>query len=298
MNKPQKNRWHAILRGKDFNAKYASELSNIEEFGPYMATYNQLIAQVEDALNNQAVDVTSSTPTKKKLKLQMGQCIIKYAERSVVKANMMHESILEESLKKSLSYIIRARDIEAESRASVIKEIMKKNLNVLDNLSLGDIGEMEASIAAFKSIRGTPVKMKKLKKTKGTDLIPDLLNKLDVMKGYMSNLIHSYLPDLTPAWEEYIKVGKPLGRRKLSLIVSYKDWEVNVPLRKIKVTLTNGVRTIEKFSTKKGFTQFHSLESGNWTLTAEHKMYFMEVRTDIKVIHGEIGKLDIRMRKM
>jgi len=41
MNKPQTNRWRAVLRGKDFNTKYSFELSNIAEYGPFMATYNQ-----------------------------------------------------------------------------------------------------------------------------------------------------------------------------------------------------------------------------------------------------------------
>ena len=298
MNKPQTNRWQAVLRGKDFNTKYSFELSNIAEYGPLMATYNQLIAGVKDALGNQTVDVKAATPTKKRLKVEMGQCVVKFAERGMVKANMMKEFVLEESLKISLSYIIRARDTEAASRASVVKELMKKNLNILDNLSLGDISEMEARIEAFKSIKGTPVKMKKIKKAKGTNLIPGLLNKLDVVKGYMTKLIHSYLPELTPTWDQYIKVGKPLGRRKLSLVVSYRDSMVDAPLRRIKVTLSNGVRTIEKWSTKKGFTRFHSLESGNWTLTAERKNYLIEVRTDIKIVHGEISKLDILMKKV
>ena len=298
MNNLQQSRFDANERVEEFTITHAIILAVILEFAGYKTAHDVLMAEIRKAIQKQTADIKVATPDKGKQKIKMCDTVIKFASRGCVKANMEGEALLEAGLNKPLSYVLQANDDLAKSRCIDLKDLMKTNLTVLDNLDAADITEMEDAIADFSDIKKEPKKLRDDRKTEGTDPIPGLLDQLDVPKMYMGKLIHSYAPALAASWDQNVKVGKPLGTRHLSLVAVYKDEITVAPLVKVKVTVTNGVKTFVKFSTEKGSVRFYGLESGNWTMTAEHEMYEKDVVENIKIVEEETAKFDIRLQKL
>ena len=298
MTAKQKLRWAAFIRGLDFDTLYATPVAGVLDYAFYQSKYQTVMLKVVAALDEQTTDVTASTPTKTSAKINMSEVVHKFIMRGAVKANMLTKFELEESLKKPISYFLFADDLEAGERALKMKKIVQDNLGDLTNISLDNIDEMSDAILAFQTIKEKPTTLVGVKKSKGTDLIPGLLNELDAIIVYKGMLIGSYLPDLLVTFNQFIKVGETSGARHVSLIAIFLDDVTGIPRQRIKVTLTNGTRTITKSSTRKGTARFRGLEPGNWTLKADHKTYVSVSKSEIAVEDGNVTKLVFKLKKL
>ena len=294
----QKLRWAAIIRCADFDTLNAILLATIVEYAFYQAKYTSGMLKVVTALDEQTTDVTASTPTKSSAKINMCEIVYKFALRGAVKANMISKFEIEESLRKPLSYFLFADELEAGERALKIKKILHDNLALLTNITEDDIDDISAAISAYQTIKEKPVELVGVKKAKGTDVMPSLLDELDAVNVYKGMLIESYLPDLMGMFNQFIKVGKSSGARHLSMIALFLDEVTGVPLRRIKVTATDGSQTIIKNSTKKGTVRFLSLDPGSWTLVAEHKTYISVSKPEIAVEDGKVTNLVFKLKKV
>ena len=94
-----------------------------------------------------------------------------------------------------------------------------------------------------------------------------------------------------------IKVGKPIGIHHTSMALKLMDDETKAPLRKVKVTITNGTKTIVKYSTKREWIHVHSLESGNRTIIIEFNTYDTVIKTKVGVFENNIARLEIKIKK-
>ncbi len=298
MTDRQKLRWAAIIRGGDFDTLNAIPLAGVLEYAFYQAKYHDGMLKVVVALDEQTTDVTASTPTKASAKINMSEVVYKYILRGAVKANMLSKFELEESLRKPISYFLFADELEANERALKMKKLLHDNLTDLTNITQNNIDEMSAAILAYQTLKEKPTELVGVKKAKGTDKIPALLDELDAINVYKRMLIESYLPDLLGMFDQFIKVGKSSGTRHLSMIALFLDDVTGVPLRRIKVTITDGSQTFSKNTTKKGTTRFLSLDPGSWTLEAEHKTYISISKPEIAVEDEKVTNLVFRLQKV
>jgi hypothetical protein len=296
MNSTQQTTYEAALRAKKFNEENATALSVIPDYDIFSNELVVNLAFVEDCMHQQAEDITVIAPDKAEHKIAMGEKVIKYAMRGATKAHQLGNLQLEAGLSHAVSYIIFAGDDLAESRAFDMKELMKNNLSILTNLEDANIEEMEEAITQFKTLKPLPKEGIEKKKSKGTDPLPGWLTKLDDDMTQMGKLIHSYLPDLAPTWDNYVKKGEPKGKRKLSVVVRYKDNNTGVNLRKVKVTFQKGDLVVEKKSTRLGYARMYGAEEGNWKITAEYAGYETDVKTDVGISENKIVRMEVKLK--
>jgi len=299
MDKKQDLRYDADLRGQDFIDNNATALAAIDEMPPLLLMFANLIIKLKAARGVQAVDNTAFAPTKESLKILMGAIVYKYILRGSVKAHLIGNIELECGLDKPITYITSATDDLASDRATELKVLLHTNLSVLPNITAANITEMESAISSFLAKNPLPKEKIKDKHDFGTELIPGLLDEIDVVRNLITKLIHSYLaPALASNWDDYIEVGKPTGVRHLSILAQFKDANVNAILKNVKVTFTNGSETFIKYSSDLGWVRCYSLHTGNWSFIAEFPNYTTNITTNILVDPNKIAHYDIKLHKI
>lgn len=297
MKKSDQLRYNALKRVQDFNVLFALILAPIVEFLAEKLKLDTLVTKIEDAMAIQNKDIKAVAVNKEVLENIMAETIFKFQLRAAVRANQLALVELELSLDKPISYITRNEDDVVILRANEIKNIMKTNLGVLDNLTPADIVDMEAAIAAYVDKKDEPDEAIDDRKSLGTDPIPELLNQADVPKNNIGKLVLSYLPDKAHQWDTLARVGKPTSVRHTSIALRYTDFVTGAPLKDVKAFASNGLETIEKLSTRKGWVRFISLDTGNWSVTSEHPVYRTDSKTDIDVFEDKMVRFDVQLQK-
>jgi hypothetical protein len=278
-------------------ALYHTILNANPEFVLLLVIFNDLLTKIEKAGLIQTVDIKVFAPNKKMLKIMMAIVVIKYAKLGAAKAYLLKNSDLLKGLDKALSYITEPSDDEAASRATNMRELMKDNIGILDNLVVANIIEMTEAIDAFKNMTPIPVEKIKRKKSEGTEPLPGFLLEMEGCKKQMGNIIHSAFAEQAPMWDGYVKIGSPTGTRKLALSVQYLDDATLARLKNVVVTVVSNTKTLVFKSNKLGNVKGYSMEEGNWTITSEFMGYDTVVHRDVAIKAGEIVRLVIRMKK-
>ena len=297
MNKKQTSQYKSDLRGRDFITLNNADLILIAEFVTFLARFDALLGKMADALEQQVKDTTVYAPDKGTRKIVMANTVIKYAERGSAKANLLEKYTLEAALDRSVTFIIASNDEDAAKKANELVTLMSDNLADLTNILPANITEMKAAIKLFVDCKMVPKEKSDDKKTKGTDPIPSLLLELENCKKQMTKLIHSHLPNLAATWDSYIKIGKPVGTRKLSMVIHYVDAATGTNVRNVKTIATNDFDTIERKSTKKGTVRLLGLAEGNWRYTGELATYEAVSQTNIGIVEGKVVTIVMKLQK-
>jgi len=296
MNKFQAARDKANDRTEGFIERNHIDLDGNAQFAPLKLKFNDLRAKFREARLFQEEQVSPITETKNIRRDLVIDIVFKKMGIGHIQAFNLNETELAKNLKHTVTYLVKTTDEELFTRATSIKNIIAENLTILDDLTLADVTAMETAITDFNKKRGKPVEEIRLKKAKGTDPLVEILDAIDEVKFEMGFLIETSFPELYSEWKKETKVGKPVGVRKISLIVEYVDSETNDKLRNIMTTVTRGDIKHEKKSTKNGFSRFLSLESGKYTVTSEHPLYVTDIRNRVSVNDNGIKKLLIPMK--
>jgi hypothetical protein len=226
----------------------------------------------------------------------VGETIWKFANRGSSQAFVLNKPDLAAALDKPLGFILRGKGGDVLGKATDLYNLMKQNESILTEIKVADFTEMEDVLKDYNDILNAPKEEIKEKKTEGTDPIPGLLDEVDVIKNHIGKMIQSYFAHLYSKWVEIIKVGSPMGVRKLVLVALFTDETTKVELRRIKVTMAKGENTFVKYSSKKGYVRFYSLENGNYALTAEHNEYKTFSKADIGIDENHIEKLEVKLQ--
>ena len=219
-----------------------------------------------------------------------------FASKASVQAYNTNNADLAISLDHPVNYLSRANDDDLIGRTTALKTIMNDNLTILTVIAPDDITLMETLISDFKAVKDMPMAEIKEIKAEGTDPIPGLLDDIDVIKHKISKLLYSDFPELYPTWKSEIKVGSPVGARNTSLVVQYFDMGTGAILSKVKATVNNMSESIVKYSTKKGYVRFYSLNTGNYMLTSEHPAYITDIKNNVGVNNTQIVRLNVSMQ--
>ena len=204
---------------------------------------------------------------------------------------------LELSLDKPISYFSKGEDILIIQRCSEQKEIMKNNVATLTDITPANITMMEAKIQDFIAIHDKPNDSKKMKKVHATEPIHDKLNEIDGPKNILGKIVYGYLPDLISEWNEISRIGDSEGLHHTSLFVQYTGFDTGIHLKNVQCTLTDGITTITKKSSIKGWVRFYSLNPGEWTLTSTYMGYETDVLDKIGTDKDRIVNLEVKLKK-
>ncbi len=298
MNRKQNSRDQANGRVLNFLIRNNDELITVPLYAPLKTEFDDLMQQIGEAKSNQIEEVKPKTFQNKLYKKDMALTVYKYVMRALVNAKFNNNTPLVTAFSKSISFIAKAKNLDALGRATGLKDLIVNNIGELNTITPDDIAEMELAISKFKDIMVIPTYRIKMRKATGTDLIPGLLNAIDAVKKQIGKLIHSWLPHLAAEWDLLIKVGVSTGIRHTSIILHFTDAETETNLKNIKVTLTNDVVTIKKKSTARGWVRALSMESGNWTATCESPYFHTHIITNIPILYRKIARFEIQMRKI
>ena len=295
----QKLRYNADQRAAEFCLTHNGRLILIEEYAAEKLAFDEEMLAIGHAIEKQGVDNIPLAADKVVDKDSLAAVVIKYALRGSVKAHQLGLLELELGLSKAVSYIAKADDQTAITRAKALIKLMFDNSGVLTNILPDNITEMNADLTEFTDDKNKPKQAIQVKKATGTDLIGPLLDEIDVPSHNIGKLVHSYCPDLADEWDEVTKVGASTGVRHLRLVVVYSDLVTGVKLPKVKGSLSNGVDApIVKYSTKIGSMRDKDVTNGNYVLTSSLAGYVSDVRSDIGIEAGEIVHLEIKLKKL
>ena len=296
MNKFEITRWTKDLNVALFLEENHDELILIDLYSVEEAEHIALMAETQTAIDREAEDITVITIEKENVKEDMGQFLFDLCLRGSVQAHQLHLNELSLALDRPITYFTNANETDAGTRAHEIITLLTNP--ALTSILEEDLVTAHEKEAAYNAIKILPRHEIKLKKAETTAIIPDKLNSVDESENRIGKIIYSYKKNLIKAWEEVIKVGEPVGVRHISLIMKVLDETTEVPLIKVKVTATNGVITIIKYSSKLGWVRFYSLETGNWSTLTQFENYLPDTKTDIGIEEDKIAKFEVKLKKI
>ncbi|MEI8205128.1 MAG: hypothetical protein WCH34_19075 [Bacteroidota bacterium] len=295
MDKPTTNRYKAFKNVKSFLQQYHDILILLNLYGVEEAEYLALFLLLQTAVDKEGEETSQVAASKATIKFDMSEFIYELSLTGSVQAHQLHFHELSLELDKPLGYLADANDIDAHARAINL-------IGLLDNDDLTEITpqniiDAKAKAAAFFDIMDKPKLEIETKAAETTDVIIDLMNQLDEPKNRIGKIIHSKQKDLVEIWDRIVTVGKPSGVRHTSIALKIMDEKTSAILRKVKATFTNGTKTIVKYSTKSGWIQVHSLETGNWTVVIEFPTYITEILTNVGVFENKLARFEIKLKK-
>jgi len=273
MNKEITARYNSHKKTKEYFDEESGLYVPIPTFPPIYAIYTGHYYGLEAAMELQGYNIGPTTTTKGVVKELMVSTILMYADRGCVQAVVVNLPEIAKSLDITSTYLYGKGDEDAKINCTNIKNILKDNIGVLDQVTAADVVTMEKIITKFSDYQVLPAKKISIRKSDGTDQIKILMDALDDDRKMLTKIVSGYTQEKLDGYFEMIKIGKPEGVRKLSLRMNFSDLDTHVPVSRVKVTLTNGEQTIVKYSTRFGAVSFYSVPIGSWKATAEHKLY-------------------------
>jgi len=295
MDSHQLVRYNALQKVLAFLFRNNTALSANAQYVIIKAFLDGKVVLLEAARIKQAEQVKPITETKAETRTLLIDTILPFMNKAYVQADNLGDSILAKSLNHADSYLSDTTDEELEVRSKNIKKIIADNILILTDILPANVTTMQNVINQYVAIRFQPVQEIKSKKSLGTDPIPALLDDIFAILYKIGKIIKSSFPALLTEWKANIKVGKPEGTRKLSMIVSYTDTNDAI-LSKVKTTVTRGDTNHIKTSTAKGTSRFLSLTSGSYTVTSEHPLFFTDIKNNVIINNNSVVHLKIKMQ--
>ena len=298
MNKHYDGLYKTDLKVQGFITEHEAEFTAIPEFVVEINKFNNNVTKAEEGMQAQMVDIKSITFEKKIVRDFAIATVIKFALRASVKADQVGEEELCNALDVPVSTLKKMTDEDLSLKLEEMKERMKNNLTILTNLTTDDIDEMEDEIGNYNDIKLEPQEAIDKRKTKGTEKAKRFIDHAESQKKNIGKLIKSYFFNLVNDWEGVIALDDSTGIRHESIEITYKDLAVDVVLRNVKSTITDGIKTTIRKSSPLGYVRVKSLENGNYTITSEYPGYVTDVRNNIPIEDGKILRIEIKLTKL
>ncbi len=256
-----------------------------------------IMDDVEDAKGISLLTTAEITAIKDSLREAMVETVFDRVLYSAVKAGQVDLPKLELLLSIPKSSITQLDDTLIGTRCQELYKIMDTNAAVLTNLKPADFTAMQAAIKAFNDANGSPKDIIEKRKIFGNKLIHQLLIKADKPEENLIKIFKSQIKESADAIISAARIGRPVGSRYTSIVLSILDSVGLMALRKVKCTLTNGTDTVVKYSTAKGNIRFYSLPNALWTATLEYPDYQTYYQKDIATVEKNILRISINLVK-
>ena len=297
MNKQENAKIASNGRVKNFIAENDAVLTLIVLFAAIKDSFILHMKALKEAVDKQAEDIKMWAQTKKESKIKMAECIIKYAGRACLQADQLHMDELKLALSKTTTYINKATGAVALARARDLRKLMSDNITELTIITPADLTEMDGVITNYDDLVNMPKGEIEKKKAIGTSKIAAAQKDIDKDKADLGKLVHSFLPQLAESYDNAAKVGLPTGVKKLRLEMHVSDAVGGSNLRNVSCQVTNGVKTIDAKTGKKGVARFYGLENGTWNVVAMKQYYAEFKQGDVSLSEDKIVKMEIKIRR-
>ena len=297
MNKNVISHYNQCDRIRTYFLQKQTQLSTIPLFAPGRIIFNNHMFEFETYISKQSVNLRPLASEKKIYKKIMANCINQYADRGYAQAIMLGLTTIAVSLDFPLTYVSRAADKVAVTRATELRDILDAHKDDLDEITQDIIDEIDEKILNFNTVLTLPTAKIKDRKAEGTEKIPPVILLLKADLKVFSKMINSYLPSLNGSWKEASKIGESSGVRHTSFLYRFVDSITGVPVSKVKVIISYGDIIIEKISSKQGWLRVYSMEMGTYDMTAEHPVYLSVSRNNIPITDTTTAKATIKLIK-
>ena len=269
----------------------------IPEYGPLRLKLDNKVIDIEKARSINMENIKNVAKSKEEAQADVIESVTKYMFRGAVKAFDLGRFDIETLLSYPKSYFLKLDDATVAVKCEEVKNVLETHILILTNITAGNITEMEDALETYNDILYKPKHAREKRQTEGTEKLDTLFAEAVPLRTNMGRLFYSHLPAKTAAFDAANYIGKSLGRRSLSLVNHYTDKETGVALRNVRTTITNGVKTIVKYSTKLGYTRFYSLDADNWTMISEHETFDSDTKTSIGIDNKHIERFNIKLQK-
>ena len=297
MDKRQKKRKSVFDNIAIFLQQKNAEFITIPIYLLLKALFSQHMTTLGKAVLDQAKDTTAMYATKGQLKDVLSTVIYNCSSKAYLQAFTLENFELSILLDKPEGYISEEDDETAITLGKTQYNVMKDHEGILTILEPEDFDAMLLAISNLENYKEVPEQASEHKKSSGTDAIDPCLDLLDVDKKNLGKFVEQFFPAYYADFELICKVGSPEGIRHISMIVSMKDSVGDFKMRNVKCTLTNGVETHVKRSTKNGTVRFLGLPNSLWNMTLEYQGYASVEEENLVTDEGKITKLDVVMVK-
>ena len=196
MDNQQRAELDAFNRVTDFNNMHQTELNTINEYQAEKDKFDAAVLAIKNAGTTQlqkGIDQSISYTAKK----LMADTVTKYCLRGGVKARSLKNMQLAAQLQGSEKPILRATKTEAIELATVKRNALNNNLNILTNITATDITDIDDTIAAYNAIKDVPIETRQTKKSTATDKLPGFHLTANEALASMYDLVYSYFNDTT-----------------------------------------------------------------------------------------------------
>ena len=297
MNKVEKTKIESNGRVKQFISEHEAALVLITLFAAIKNSFVDHMKALQEAVDKQAEDIKMWAQTKKDCKKKMAECIIKFAGRACLQADQLDLPEIKLALDKTVTYILKPDGAVALARARDLRKLMLDNNDDLTIITVADLAEMEGVISDYDALVNMPKGEIEKKKSIGTMRIEAAQKGVDKDKADLGKLVHSFLPDLAESYDNAAKIGQPTGVRRLRLEMHVSDAVGGSDLKNVLCKVTNGVKTFDVKTGRKGIARFYSLESGAWNVVATKENYGDFKQGNVSVNDDKIVKMEIKIRR-
>ncbi len=284
--------------GRTFLENNLTELMLLPLFHPLYDRFSLDMTTLEVAILKQSEDYKYIAADKAIYKKIMGNIVITYCMRGYIQAFILQLPELAGSLKYPRSYVTYAADKLALSHATDLRNMLNDNKSVITEITEDIIDEIDLAISRFSDVLNKPKNKIKERKSEGTEKLAPNFQKVGFDKELIGTFLEAYKPNLASGWYNATKIGAGIGRRHNSLLYRFLDSNSGTPIYKMKCIITNGVETIVKYTSKKGYLRLNSLEVGTYNVTYEHPTYPGGSRTNIGIDDHHTAKATIKLTKI
>ncbi len=196
-----------ILKVKKFNTDNAADVAAIDGYADEITDMDSGLAVIlaaEDIQTHNTKGITEDTVDAKKT---MAETVIQVAHKAIPKARKAKNKEITKQLKHEVTFIYRAANADALSRARDIRKVLSDNAGVgklFPNVKPADITAMDDSIKAFDIAQLNPPAARETKKIEGTT---SLIEAFKTTEAAMENMYDYF-------YGEY-KLTKPLLVKEL-----------------------------------------------------------------------------------
>jgi len=293
--------YEGMVRHQGFNAKYPTETAAVDGYPEKEAIMDNAVITIKTAEKVEINPGTTDSKTVKTKKKAMAKTITDLCEGAVILANAAGKTALANSVKKSMTYILKAGKNDSVTRAKGLRKLFFDNDTIFTNVKAAQIALIDAAIEGFDSIKDLPIVDIKEKKSHGTITIAAA-----VVLGWKASqdqykLFHSKYnvidPDMT---EELRLLHTPIftGYRKSPLIVNIVDDETGLGI--VGSTMSKPIKkgkVIKTFKSKNGVVPFDTHRQGDTEYTVDAPGFETKLHT-VNVIRHQDNVVEIRMKKL
>jgi len=278
----------------DNNAFWAGIPAIVTKNGQVTTSRNEI---VQLALE-QGTDISGNTADKDNKRQAMADAAYEIAKPLTAYADDTGNEVLKAEIDFELTDFTTGKDIDARDNAQLVRDRANTYIAPLApyNITPALVTALQDKINAFGAVIGSPRAARSTKKSK-TEAIAD---QFVLLEGYLEgqdNLMVTFRTSQSEFFDSY-KAARELvdtGGRKVMLIIKVVEDDSGLELAGADVTVTGAGKTLTRFTTVNGLTQFKDMEQATYAGVVKKPGYVDKPTGNLPVDANETLRVEIRM---